>query len=283
MSDISTNVVTDAIERQLEADQTDLEVEELGFDPLVLYYCEDFKVAENKITIHQPVIQDFITYGEDNIYSLISPFVSNRTSLRLQLWNNGLDWNKVSDQWLFCSLLNQLNPKYSNIMFGDIDFSTFRCVEIKPDGKSEIVLYSQKHDIIIDDKTRILMSKFIQHMFNQFPPEEEFTSSKQLKRDLINRDKQALIQQKNELKKSKGSKLLLYLSFCLNHPGFKYKKNELRDVGIFEFMDSVSRLNIYESTKALYSGMYSGMCDLSKVNKNEFNFMRDPNGKSEDA
>jgi hypothetical protein len=67
MSDISTNVVTDAIERQLEADQTDLEVEELGFDPLVLYYCEDFKVAENKITIHQPVIQDFITYGEDNI------------------------------------------------------------------------------------------------------------------------------------------------------------------------------------------------------------------------
>lgn len=283
MPDISTNVVTDAIERQLEADQADLEVEELGFDPLVLYYCEDFKVAENKITIHQPVIQDFITYGEDNIYSLISPFVSNRTSLRLQLWNNGLDWNKVSDQWLFCSLLNQLNPKYSNIMFGDIDFNTFRCVEIKPDKKSEIVLYSKKHDIIIDDKTRILMSKFIQHMFNQFPPEEEFTSSKQLKRDLINRDKQALIQQKNELKKSKGSKLLLYLSFCLNHPGFKYKKNELRDVGIFEFMDSVSRLNIYESTKALYSGMYSGMCDLSKVNKNEFNFMRDPNEKSEYA
>lgn len=283
MPDISTNVVTDAIERQLEADQTNLEVEELGFDPLVLYYCEDFKVAENKITIHQPAIQDFITYGEDNIYSLISPFVSNRTSLRLQLWNNGLDWNKVSDQWLFCSLLNQLNPKYSNIMFGDIDFNTFRCVEIKPDKKSEIVLYSKKHDIIIDDKTRILMSKFIQHMFNQFPPEEEFTSSKQLKRDLINRDKQALIQQKNELKKSKGSKLLLYLSFCLNHPGFKYKKNELRDVGIFEFMDSVSRLNIYESTKALYSGMYSGMCDLSKVNKNEFNFMRDPNEKSEYA
>ena len=37
------------------------------------------------------------------------------------------------------------------------------------------------------------------------------------------------------------------------------------------------------SSGALYSGMYSGMCDLSKVNKNEFNFMRDPNGKSEDA
>ena len=48
-------------------------------------------------------------------------------------------------------------------------------------------------------------------------------------------------------------------------------------------MDSVSRLNIYESTKALYSGMYSGMCDLSKVNKNEFNFMRDPSEKSEYA
>ena len=40
-------------------------------------------------------------------------------------------------------------------------------------------------------------------------------------------------------------------------------------------MDNRQRRQIYESTRALFGGMYSGMCDLSKVDKNEFNFMRD--------
>lgn len=283
MASFNTNVITDAIERQLAADETELEKEKLGFNPLLLYYCEDFKVADDKIIIRQPRIQDFIDYGEDMIYDSILPFVSNRTSMRLFLWNQGIDWNKISDLWLFCYLLNISNPEKTRLMFGDIDFRTFKlCKRETPDG-DEQVLYSSEHNIIIDDDCRKLMSKFIQHMFNRFPPEDEFTSSKQLKQDLINRDKQAAIQQKKQLSEFKGSQFLLYLSFCLNHPGFKYKKNELRDVGIFEFMDSVTRLNIYESTRALYSGMYSGMCNLKGVDKNEFNFMRDPNYKSEPA
>ena len=67
------------------------------------------------------------------------------------------------------------------------------------------------------------------------------------------------------------------ISFCLNHPGFKYKKNELRDLGIVEFNDSVQRLLIYESTSALMKGVYSGFVDTSKINNKEFNFMREFN------
>ena len=60
----------------------------------------------------------------------------------------------------------------------------------------------------------------------------------------------------------------------VNHPGFKYKKNELKEVGIVEFMDSVKRLQTYENTVALLRGMYSGMIDASKINKEEFNWTR---------
>ena len=62
----------------------------------------------------------------------------------------------------------------------------------------------------------------------------------------------------------------------LNHPGFKYKKSELKEVGIVEFMDSVKRLQTYESVMALMSGMYSGMIDTKKLDlKEELNWMRD--------
>lgn len=115
-------------------------------------------------------------------------------------------------------------------------------------------------------------------MFNVFPPEPEFCSNKTLKQDLINKDRQTLIKNLNNKQSNTG--LIDMISFCLNHPGFKYKKNELREVCIFEFMDSVRRLQVYESTSALMSGLYSGMCDLSKIDKNEFNFMRHIDGWS---
>ena len=120
------------------------------------------------------------------------------------------------------------------------------------------------------------MCKYVQFMFNSFPPEEEFTSNKTLKQDLINKDRQKLIQKKKEASENKNQQSLLsMIAFYLNHPGCHYKKNELREVGYFEFMYNIQRLQIYESTRALFGGMYSGMCDLSKVDPNEFNFMRD--------
>ena len=40
-------------------------------------------------------------------------------------------------------------------------------------------------------------------------------------------------------------------------------------------MDSVQRLQIYESTHALMGGMYSGFCDVKSISKEQFNFMRE--------
>ena len=64
----------------------------------------------------------------------------------------------------------------------------------------------------------------------------------------------------------------------VNHHGFKYKLNELKEVGIFQFMDSVKRLQTYESVTALMKGMYSGFIDTSKINvQKELNWLKDLN------
>ena len=70
------------------------------------------------------------------------------------------------------------------------------------------------------------------------------------------------------------SALLPLVSTLVNHPGFKYKLEELKDVGIYQFMDSVKRIQIYESTIALTQGSYSSFCDTSKIDKKQFDFMR---------
>jgi hypothetical protein len=70
------------------------------------------------------------------------------------------------------------------------------------------------------------------------------------------------------------SGLLSLVSACVNHPGFKYKLQELREVGICQFMDSVQRLQVYESSTALLKGMYSGFVDGKKISNDSYNWMR---------
>ena len=270
----NTSIIQNSIEQQLNEEKIE-EAEKLGFNLLKMYFGEDY-VVNDKIIIHQPSIQDFIDVdNESDIYNVITPFVANTTAYRLQLWGMNIDWNKISNMELFALLLKTENLKYSKLIFGDIDFSTFNMYEKQVDNEKVLTLYSPVLDIEINEETRNKMCKYIQYMFNSFPPEEEFTSSKTLKQDLINKDKQKLIQRSKEKSNNSDQSLLSMISFYLNHPGCKYKKNELREVGYFEFMYNIQRLQIYESTRALFGGMYSGMCDLSRIKAEEFNFMRD--------
>lgn len=274
MAEILSNnsIIQNAIEQQLNNEEI-VEIEKLDFNPLRVYFGDDY-VVNDRITIHQPSIQDFIdSDSESDIYHVIAPFTANTTGYRVQLWDMGIDWNKISNLELFSILIKTIDFKYSQLIFGNINFSTFNLYEKQNGNEKVLTLYSPEMDLEIDEEIMNKMCKYIQFMFSSYPPEEEFTSSKTLKQELINNDKQKLLLRKKE--GDGGQSLLSMIAFYLNHPGCKYKKNELREVGYFEFMYNIQRLQIYESTRAIYGGLYSGMCDLSKVDPKEFNFMRD--------
>ena len=274
MAEILSNnsIIQNAIEQQLNNEEI-VEIEKLDFNPLRVYFGDDY-VVNDRITIHQPSIQDFIdSDNESDIYHVIAPFTANTTGYRVQLCDMGIDWNKISNLELFSILIKTIDFKYSQLIFGNINFSTFNLYEKQNGNEKVLTLYSPEMDLEIDEEIMNKMCKYIQFMFSSYTPEEEFTSSKTLKQELINNDKQKLLLRKKE--GDGGQSLLSMIAFYLNHPGCKYKKNELREVGYFEFMYNIQRLQIYESTRAIYGGLYSGMCDLSKVDPKEFNFMRD--------
>lgn len=271
----NSSIVQDSIKKQVENIQLK-ESEKLDFNPLRVYFGDDY-IVNDRIIIRQPSIQDFIDAEDElDIYSVIFPFTANTTAYRVQLWDKGIDWNKITNQELFSILIKTIDLKYSKLIFGDIDFSTFNLCEKTVGDNKTTVLYSPEMKLEIDEETRNKMCKYIQFVFGICPPQESFTSNKILKQDLIDKDRQEQASRLLDEQKSGGSqKLLSMITFYLNHPGCKYKKNDLKEMKYFEFICNIKRLQIYESTRALYSGMYSGMCDLSKINPDEFNFMRD--------
>ena len=76
--------------------------------------------------------------------------------------------------------------------------------------------------------------------------------------------------------KDSSSYLFNLIATMLITPGFKYKKNELKEINIVEFMETVSRFQVWKSTESLMQGMYSGFLDTSKMDtQKELNWFRE--------
>jgi hypothetical protein len=247
------------------------------FDKLQMYFGEDYTVGKSGIVIHQPKIWDIVTFGEKKFYEMLNVFITNPTVYRVPLWKAGKDWTKVSDYELFLQLLLQSNltPDVSGLIFGELDFTKFnpykRQNEVDGNLVEDIVLLNQEQQVLIDEEVYTHIACYLRTMFNIFPKVER-AKGRTTKEWMIEEDIQKAKEQKPQ-----ESMLLPMISFCLNHPGFKYKKEELKNMGIVEFNDSVQRLLVYESTNALMKGIYSGFVDSSKIPKQEFNFMREIN------
>lgn len=251
-----------------------------NFDKLKMYFGEDYTV-KNKvkdIVISMPTIGDILEIGEDDFYRAISPFLYNSTSIRVMLWDYfKKDWNKVKDIEVFAimsKIIENKNPL--KLVFKNVNFDDFILVpakrNVEDEDYSELALYSESQEILLYEDEYMEIAEYIREMMNRHPKVEK-AKGKTAVSWIIQEDKMNAEIEKE--KNKSGSTLLPLISGCVNHPGFKYKLQELREVGIYQFMDSVKRLQVYESTCALTNGLYCGFSDLSKIDKNEFNFMRD--------
>lgn len=259
---------------------------EYSFDKLSLLFMEDYEVKGIKIS--QPTINDILRVGESNFYQALSPFLYNSTSIRVMLWEAGIDWCNVKDIEVF-NILNNIQKQNNEmlrqvigdeidkrenplkILFKDIDMADFNLYKEKEteDSEEKLCLYNQQYDIKLYEDDYMQIAEYIREMLNIHPKVEK-AKGKTAKRWMIDEDKMNALHRDEK----NTSTLLPLVSACVNHPGFKYKLQELREVGIYQFMDAVQRLQIYESSRALLQGSYSGFCDTSKVPQDNFNFMR---------
>ena len=263
---------------QVQNDETNPEKKEsdenIDFDLLKLYFRELYQIetpTKKNIIIKQPTIGDIVEFGEKSFYSTVYVFITNTTSNRLELWYNGIDWNEITDYDLFLRNFSKINPKVIKYLFEGLDFEAFVPLKHKDDGS--IVLYNTTSDIVIDETVYNHISQYFRKMFG-ISPKVEKTESKVAKEMIIEEEEFNLLVSK---KNSSSSMLLPLISSCVNHPGFKYKSSELKEVGIFEFMDSTKRLQVYESATAMLKGMCSGFVDGKKIKEDNYNFMKEIN------
>ena len=125
------------------------------------------------------------------------------------------------------------------------------------------------NDMTIDKLIYMRMMTFLRKLHN-ITPKPEKAKGKRAKQAMIDEDRR-----NREFNKDKPfrSYLLPLISAIKVKQG--YTRDYVRNMGLFEFFDDVSRAQVIDNANHLLNGAYCGMADLSKVDKKEFNWMRE--------
>ena len=242
----------------------------LSFDPLLAYFGDDYEL-NNQIKIHHPTIGEIARYGEKKYFQMIYSLCSIPSDNKSLLWDNHIDYTKISDFEYFTFICAGFPMEETSILFGDmIDFQN---MVIVPTEDQRFYLYDPDRDLSIDELVYMCMIAYIRKI-HRICPKVEKAANSFTKQILIDEDRQKRLHQSN---KPFTSILLPLISGLVNSPGFKYNIQDLKQIGIYAFMDAVERINaIYVATAAM-QGQYSGMVDFSKNPqiKKQLNWLRD--------
>lgn len=232
---------------------------------LQLYFGDDY-VINDQITIHQPNVGE-IVMCEKEYFSTIYTLSAIPSDMKSQLFDMGLDWCSIEDFELFIMLAPTLSQERTQLLFGDLDFSKLKPFRNNQNGN--IVLADKESGIVVDEMIYLRIVNYLRKL-HHITPKVEKTKSKTVKKWLIEEDRKKI-----ELAKNKPFKsyLLPIISSVKVKQG--YTKDYVRNMGFFELMDEVERLNVIGNSDHLLSAVYAGTIDMKKLDKKELNWMRE--------
>lgn len=240
----------------------------LEVDELLLYFGDDY-IVNKYIKIHQPKVGEIVAYGEKSYYSMVQTVTAIPSEMKSQLWDMEprLDWTQITDFQLFMMLAPSLPQDKTSILFGDLNFQA-----LKPFSNPQndtVFLGNPQTGVVIDELAYGKITSYLCSAHN-LTKKVEKAANEFTKKFMIDEDRQ-----KREYgeKQPYKSFLLPLISAVKCRQG--YTLDYVRNMGIVEFMDEVNRLQVIVNSDALLQGCYSGMVDMKKINKNEFNWCRE--------
>lgn len=229
------------------------------------YRGKDYQLTET-IKIKTPTIGQIYDYGEEEYFSMLSRLIATPFDMIVFLDNLGIDFTTITDYQLFCMLAPLMSVDETSILFGDIDFTKFRCVNTE---NGVILLNTKNTSAIISEPIYKLMVDYLRKIHCLAPPKYKKVGNEFTKKKFIEYAYEDL---KYASKRKYKSPLFDAISFFVAESGGDYGK--VWDMSIFAFYDTIKRFNAIEYTRSLLCGMYSGNIDTSKIKKSELDFMR---------
>lgn len=247
-------------------------------DQLVLYRGHTHKITEN-IAIHIPTLEEICAYGEADYYSMVHTLCCVGIDLCWQLEEIGIPFDTITDYELFYTVLcKRYRSEQTKILFGEK--LNFAAMTQYLDPQTNLVCLQQEiptsqgatETITITEDIYYEIVKYLRAIHN-LKRDDRVAGTKSCRSAFI---EDAKAEYEAMLAQPKSSYLLPLISTLVNYDGFKRNDQNIWDMNIFAFMDSIKRIDKIRNANLLLQSGYSGFgIDLKKVNKEELNYLGD--------
>ena len=238
-------------------------------DELKIYRGKDYVVSEH-IVIHQPSLEEITNYGERGYYSMIYQLTATPQTMKVQLWDMGIDYTQITPFELFCYMLYKLYPQEkTSILFGDLDLTKFQLLQRKDNEALLLYQVIDNDPVVIDEFTYNIITDYLRKV-HIIQKDEKLPANEATKMILIEDDREEWERNKN---KEYHSQLKNLISSMINCEGFKYNHSQVWDMKINAFMDSVKRISKIKNADLLLQSGYSGFgVNLKNIDKKQLDW-----------
>ena len=240
----------------------------LEVDELALYFGDPY-VVNQYVTITLPKIGDVVQYGERPYYSMVQTITAIPSEMKSQLWDmpQRIDWTQITDFELFIMLAPTLPQNKTSILFGDLNLQAMRPFENRQNGST--VLYDPETGAIIDELAYGKIHAYLCSA-HHLTKKVEKAANEFTKKFMIEEDRQKIQYNQKQPYKSFLRPLISAVKCRMG-----YTLDYIKNMGLYEFMDDLARLQVIVHSDALLKGSYSGMIDNKKIPKKEFDWCRE--------
>lgn len=210
------------------------------------------------LSVRIPTVGEILE-DEAHYYNLISSLTATPFQYMVQLDNIGIDFTKINDYELFLMLLPSFVQGDMSILFGDADLSDLSARKNAQNG--ELVLYSEKNNIVIDELIYRKVAGCIRKI-NGLTKESRMPGNDEAKEFRLNLERK---KQKRNAQKPYEPYLEKLVVALVNRPEFKYNYEQANHLTIYQLNQSFEQIKTSIAFDNTMIGIYAGTVDASKL------------------
>ena len=227
---------------------------------------DDFVVGD-KIVVHHAKLSEIVDIGEKEYYSIVATLCATPSDYKAILYDNfGIDWEEVDEFEFFMTMWGSLDTGKTQLLLPMCVCENYEIVQKRDTG--EIGLYDAQADIFI---TKPIYEELVGYIrkIHGLEKRVDKAGNETTKKYLLKKARR----ESKTLDKEYKSTLAPLVSALVNSQEFKYDHKTVWDLNIYQFMDSVKRIQKIKDVANVMHGIYTGNVDSKKISKDSMNWL----------
>ena len=236
-------------------------------DELKYSISGDNYIVNKYITIYNPYVYEIKDFGENNFFTVLSWFVRKPYDIAVELDDQKIDYQSLSDWDLFYSTAPIIPIVYSCILFGKLNFTEF---SQRIDEETGIKYLENKYNpqIRIDEAIYNKIATYLRYIYFISDKVEYDVGNAMAKKFLLDRMRRKRKKYLKDLELGKvnnQSQISSMIKYCVNNSDFKYNYTTVMDLKLNLLYESYYFIVNTSERDNVMSGIYHGTIDTAKM------------------